>query len=80
MFEMDTNPSPNLTTNVSKYFDENFSYEKRFGKKERNKFLGVNLSDVTFTDGDKIGSVLMIHGYKFWYISRRQLRDVCEVL
>ena len=75
MDELDTNPSHNVTTNVSECFDRNVSYEKRLKEKERNKFLGVNLSDVTFTDGEKTGCVLMIHGYKFRYKSKRQLGD-----
>ena len=73
-----TNPSRNLTINVSALMK--ISVMRRGWKKERNKFLGVNLSGVTFTNGDKIGSILMIHGYMFRYISRRQLSDVCEVL
>ena len=75
MGELDTNPSHNVTTNVSECFDENVSREKRLGEKERNKFLGVNLSDVTFTDGEKTGNVLMIQGYKFRYKSKRQSGD-----
>lgn len=75
MGELDTNPSHNLKTNVSECFDRNVSYEKRLKEKESNKFLGVNLSDVTFTDGEKTGCVLMIHGYKFRYKSKRQSGD-----